>query len=171
MFPVMSTVSEISLPLVFVGFFLLFFAVLVGSVIIRGHIVRREIREIEANSMEMSLEQFRAIKKKSIGSGAVKEYSEKFNFTGCYVIHNKTKDVYYVGQSENVLKRAHNHFKGRGSAPLYSDYMSGDYEWTIRLHRLHDSGFNRLNAQEKHLITLYDAYHNGYNKTRGNNHL
>lgn len=89
------------------------------------------------------------------------------NVTGIYILHNITKDLHYIGQATKVLQRVNNHFTGRGNGDVYADYKYGD-EWTIRVVRLIDSHFDNLDDLEKHAIGLYDAFNNGYNKTRGN---
>ena len=44
-----------------------------------------------------------------------------------YVIYNKTKRKYYVGESKaNVYDRIASHFKGRGNKKIYEDYKAGD---------------------------------------------
>lgn len=32
------------------------------------------------------------------------------NFAGIYIIHNRVKDIYYVGQAKRVFDRAYKHF-------------------------------------------------------------
>lgn len=90
-----------------------------------------------------------------------------FNFTGVYILHNKTKNMYYVGQGKSVLDRINNHFTGSGNGDVYADYKYGD-EWTIKAIALNGSNYYSINELERITIDVYDSFENGYNKTRGN---
>ena len=89
------------------------------------------------------------------------------DFTGIYVIHNKTKDKYYVGQSVRVVGRVRQHLMGRGNGDVYADYKYGDKS-EINIVSLRESGYDSLDALERDTIEAYDAYTKGYNRTRGN---
>ena len=89
------------------------------------------------------------------------------DYTGVYIIHNKTKDQYYVGQSVHVLKRVTAHLTGHGNGNVYADYKYGD-TFTVRLVPLVGSGYQNLNDLERDMIYAYNAFDNGYNATRGN---
>lgn len=93
--------------------------------------------------------------------------SNLHDFTGIYILENKTVDKFYVGQSISLFRRAGAHFTGSGNKDIYEDYMNGE-EWTIRLIALSDSGFKSINALEKHFIEYHHSTYNGYNKTIGN---
>lgn len=102
-----------------------------------------------------------------IGSEVIKANSNIHDFTGIYILENKTHDKFYVGQSISVFKRAGNHFTGKGNKDIYEDYMRGDI-WTVKLVALSESGFKSINALEKHFIEYHHSTYNGYNKTVGN---
>ena len=89
------------------------------------------------------------------------------DFTGIYVIHNKSKDMYYVGQSVRVVGRVRQHLTGHGNGDVYADYKYGD-KFEINLVSLRESGYDSLDALERDTIKAYDAYTKGYNRTRGN---
>lgn len=89
------------------------------------------------------------------------------DIVGVYVIHNKTKDIYYVGQAKKLFSRVNQHFTGHGNGDVYADYKYGD-EFTVKIVRLSRSGYDDLDLLEKDLIKKYNAYENGYNKTAGN---
>ncbi len=88
-------------------------------------------------------------------------------FEGCYVLHNKTKDKYYVGQAKNVMQRVKTHLAGHGNGDVNADYKYGD-EFETRTISLVFAGYTTLNSLERDLISRYNAYSKGYNKTRGN---
>jgi len=87
--------------------------------------------------------------------------------TGIYIILNKTKNMYYVGQAQNVYQRCSNHFLGKGNADIYVDYKYGD-EFIIRFIALVDSGYTNLDELERYYIDEFDAVEFGYNKKKGN---
>ncbi len=88
-------------------------------------------------------------------------------FTGVYIIYNYSKDMYYVGQAQNVYVRCSNHFLGKGNADIYADYKYGD-EFFIEFESLVESGYDNLDDLERYYINRYDAVRRGYNKKRGN---
>lgn len=89
------------------------------------------------------------------------------DFTGIYILHNVTKDQYYVGQSVRVIGRVTQHLTGHGNGDVYADFKYGD-EFTVKTISLVDSGYQSIDALERHAIDTYHAFNLGYNRTRGN---
>lgn len=92
---------------------------------------------------------------------------------GCYIIHNKIKDKYYVGQSKDVIKRLKQHFKGTtpNNIIFAEDYYSASPEQRENLFEVKIIPCitkDQLDRTEKHLIEDYDAFNSGYNGTSGN---
>nr|WP_238439322.1 GIY-YIG nuclease family protein [Bacillus cereus] len=129
--------------------------------------IREQIFGLANNTLELTTKEFLEMRNKSFGGKGRALYSNNYNFAGVYILHNKSKDLYYVGQGKQVLNRVNNHFTGKGNGDVYADYKYGDY-WTIKMIALEKSGFNTLNELERYAIETYDAYKRGYNKTRGN---
>lgn len=92
---------------------------------------------------------------------------EQGDFTGIYVLHNRTQDSYYVGQSTRVVGRVAAHLTGHGNGDVYADYAYGD-EFEVSAVSLAASGYESLDALERDAIDAYGAYERGYNRTRGN---
>ena len=100
--------------------------------------------------------------------------SEYQKIIGCYVIHNKEKDKYYVGQSKDVYKRIlRDHFNGTEVKNIIfaEDYFSSQYEnkddiFEVKIIRC--STKDELDSTEASLIEEYDSFRNGYNSTSGN---
>lgn len=93
--------------------------------------------------------------------------------TGCYIIHNKEKDKYYVGQSKDVYKRLKQHFKGTvPNNPIFAeDYYTSKIEnkselFEVKIIKCETK--DELDRKEKKLILEYDSWNNGYNRTSGN---
>jgi len=73
------------------------------------------------------------------------------NSPDIYVILNKTKELYYAGQSKNVLKRIRFHFTGKGNGDVYAYFKYNDlFEFTI--HKFLEF---QLNSIEKMFIEKY----------------
>ncbi|MBQ7692945.1 MAG: GIY-YIG nuclease family protein [Oscillospiraceae bacterium] len=132
----------------------------------RNHIAK-EIHDLANNAIEMTPEEFMRMRRVSFGGRGRKSYALTLNYPGVYILHNKTKDLYYVGQGTKVLNRVYAHFTGRGNGDVYADFKYGD-NFTIRTIALENSGFSNLNDLERYCISYYNAYYKGYNKTRGN---
>ena len=89
-------------------------------------------------------------------------------FKGVYVLHNKTRNKYYVGQGINVMARINQHFSGKGNGDVYADWKYGD-RFRIKIIPLKGSRRKSLDELERVTINKYNAFSQGYNKTRGNN--
>lgn len=124
----------------------------------RAQEIKMKINALSNNALEITPEGFFDIKK---------NISSQNDFAGVYILYNKTKNMYYVGQSMNVFKRVNNHLTGHGNGDVYADFKYGD-EFTIRMIALENSGHRTLNELERNTIMTYDACSKGYNKTRGN---
>jgi hypothetical protein len=93
---------------------------------------------------------------------------------GCYIIHNKEFDKYYVGQSKDVMKRiTTGHFNGTKVKNIIfaEDYYRSSFEnkddiFEVKIIRLTTK--DELDRTEKELIEEYDAFNSGYNGTSGN---
>lgn len=136
-------------------------------VAIKKAIIRKKITGLANNTLEMSPEEFMKMRKTSFGGRGRPSYALTQNFAGVYILYNKTKNMYYVGQGKEVLNRVNAHFTGKGNGDVYADYKYGDI-FTIKMIAFSTSGFSSLNELERNTIMTYNSYANGYNKTRGN---
>jgi len=93
--------------------------------------------------------------------------SERYNVKGVYILHNRTKHKYYVGQAHKLLSRVNGHLTGKGNGIVYADYAYGD-RFYIKFHRFRGRSFKTLNEMERYYINKYHAQEDGYNKTIGN---
>ena len=121
-----------------------------------------EMDNLNNFAREMTVDEFLEVREK-----VNKGIDGLYDYTGIYVLENKTHDKYYVGQSISLFRRVGAHFTGSGNKDIFEDYSRGD-EWTIKLIALSDSGFKSINALEKHFIEYHHSTYNGYNKTVGN---
>ena len=93
--------------------------------------------------------------------------SERYNVKGVYVLHNRTKHKYYVGQAHKLLSRVNGHLTGKGNGNVYADFAYGD-RFYVKFHRFKGRTFKTLNEMERYYINKYHAQEDGYNKTIGN---
>ena len=92
---------------------------------------------------------------------------------GCYIIHNKENDKYYVGQSKDIYKRIKQHFFGTIPKNIIfaEDYYSSNFinkDELFELKIIPCATKDLLDKTEKELIEFYDSKNNGYNGTNGN---
>jgi len=86
--------------------------------------------------------------------------------SGIYILYNRTKNKYYVGQAKELLKRVRDHFKVEDIALDY--YMSGD---TIEIKFLTAAELGtdyRIDHIEKTGMEIFNSENDGYNKKAGN---
>ena len=113
------------------------------------------------NLKEYSVEEFFAFRK---------SYLKRFRnvrISGVYILYNRNKNIYYVGQGSNVINRINMHFVGHGNGDIYADYVNKDI-FDIKFIFLDESGYSSLDELERMYIRAYNAKEIGYNKTRGN---
>lgn len=129
--------------------------------------VREKIVNLSKSRTELTPEEFFKFRSRGFGIGGTPRYADEINFEGVYVLYNRTKNKYYVGQGHRIADRVNMHFTGKGNGDVYADYKYGD-KFTVKMIALKHSGFRSLNALERETIGYYKAYAEGYNKTKGN---
>lgn len=90
-----------------------------------------------------------------------KALTKQGEITGIYIVHNVTKDLYYVGQSyvgqsAKAIDRAAIQFLGRGNCDVYADYKYGD-SFNIRIIPLSGSCYESLNELKRAAIQALEA--------------
>lgn len=85
-----------------------------------------------------------------------KALTQQGEITGIFIVHNATKDLYYVGQSAKAIDRAAIQFLGRGNSDVYADYKYGD-SFSVRIVPLSESGYESLNELKRAAIQALEA--------------
>lgn len=85
-----------------------------------------------------------------------KSLTQQGEITGIFIVHNATKDLYYVGQSAKAIDRAAIQFLGRGNCDVYADYKYGD-SFSVRIIPLSKSGYESLNELKRTAIQALEA--------------
>ena len=148
-------------------FYVILIVALLGYLQHKKTKIKNQIYGLSNNTLEMTPEEFFKLRKTSFGGKGRPSYALSQNFAGVYILHNKSKNMYYVGQGQQVLNRVNAHFTGKGNGDVYADYKYGDI-FTIKMIALDKSGFSTLNELERHTIMTYNSFAKGYNQTRGN---
>ena len=129
--------------------------------------INQKITKLSKNEIEISVSDFLRMRNQTFGGQGLPQYVKDKQFPGVYILFNKSKNMYYVGQAQYIFDRVNAHFTGKGNGDVYADYKYGD-EFTIKMISLEKSGYVSLNELERHTIMAYNAFSKGYNKTRGN---
>jgi len=119
------------------------------------------------NSLEITPNEFFEIKNVSLSGRRGQKILSQYNFTGVYILFNKSENMYYIGHGTKVLARINSHFTGAGNKDVYDDYKYGD-EFSIKMISLANSPCASLNELKQSVIATYDAHASRYNKTRDN---
>lgn len=85
-----------------------------------------------------------------------KALTQQGEITGVFIVHNATKNLYYVGQSAKAIDRAAIQFLGRGNCDVYADYKYGD-SFNVRIIPLSGSGYESLNELKRTAIQALEA--------------
>lgn len=85
-----------------------------------------------------------------------KALTQQGEITGIFIVHNATKDLYYVGQSAKAIDRAAIQFLGRGNCDVHADYKYGD-SFNVRIIPLSESGYESLNELKRAAIQALEA--------------
>ncbi|MCM1165443.1 MAG: GIY-YIG nuclease family protein [Lachnospiraceae bacterium] len=157
----------IAVAVVIVIGFIVGFVVVAVAAFARSDKLHEQLSDLSNNGIEVTPEEFFKLRNSSMGGRGRKHISANYEFSGVYILFNHTKNKYYVGQGVKVFQRVNSHFTGHGNGDVYADYKYGD-QFTIKLIKLEGSGFGSLNELERRMIGHYNAFSNGYNKTRGN---
>lgn len=124
--------------------------------------IKERINKITSLQKEITLKTFFELRKNYFKLHKPNYIGQK----GVYVIYNKTKDMFYVGQSKNLWKRLNDHFTGKGNGDIYADYKYGN-KFTIKMILLCKSSYRDINKLEHDTISNY--YGKSYNKNKGIN--
>lgn len=131
--------------------------------------LKDEVQEyFKLNAEATPLEQKNAKPQELLGVFDVSDiWNERIpDCTGCYAVHNISRDQWYVGQAHSITKRLKQHFGGvGGNGDVYADFKYGEV-FEILIYPLHLSSFKTLSQQEHYYIEYFDAYNHGYNRMK-----
>ena len=139
-----------SFPLIFFGLFLFLDGLLIILIASKQQEALLKLRQSlleDDPQIVASAEEFMAQRKALIQQGEM---------TGIFIVHNATKDLYYVGQSSKAIDRATIQFLGRGNCDVYADYKYGD-SFNVRIIPLLESGYESLNELKRAAVQALEA--------------
>lgn len=92
-------------------FWIFFIALIILSIVIPiiwsisiNNKIRDQIIKLADNALEVTPQQFFAIRNTSGGGRGKKHISTQYDFAGVYILYNHTKNMYYVGQGKKYFK-------------------------------------------------------------------
>lgn len=122
------------------------------------------INELKGGVKETTPGEIFEIKKHFNKNLGIFSIPDEYNFIGVYIIVNKSRDLYYIGQSVRVFNRVTAQFRGKGNKDVYSDYQKGD-KFIIKFKTLENSEYRSLLELKKATIKEYqEIKHNSNNK-------
>lgn len=163
-FETFLNIEIVGIQMKWILLFVLFFLVLFIRIQTKRRRTIKRLKRMSKGKLELTPQEFFKMRNKRV---SYKYVSSSYQFPGVYILYNRRKKKYYVGQAENVLDRINQHFTGHGNGDVYADYKYGD-KFTIKTIPLKGSGYLTLDALEKDTIEAYDAFEHGYNRNRGN---
>lgn len=95
---------------------------------------------------------------------------KKHDFSGVYIIHNCTKNIFLVGKSDKVLRKVDRQFRGYENDEVYMDYENGD-KFKIRIIKFEDSNYDSIEKLEQEMKTKYGKYHFEKNNSLSKNNI
>lgn len=139
-----------SFPLIFFGMFLFLDGLLIILIASKQQETLFKLRQSlleDDPQIAASAEEFMSQRKALTQQGEI---------TGIFIVHNATKDLYYVGQSAKAIDRAAIQFLGRGNCDVYADYKYGD-SFNVRIIPFSESGYESLNELKRAAIQALEA--------------
>lgn len=117
----------------------------------RDNVEPEELDNLIDNTSEMSAQEF------------FFEYATAAEISGCFVLHNRSKDKYYIGKGDRIAQRVFWYLCGGGNADIYADYAFGD-AFTVKVFPIEDSSYASVDALERALFKKYVSYGHLYNR-------
>ncbi len=105
---------------ILLGIALIIFIIVIK--VFRTQYIKKTIFDLSENAIELTQYDFLKIRNASNGGRGEKHISNRYDFTGVYILYNQTKNMYYVGQGKSVFQRINSHFTGHGNGDVYADY-------------------------------------------------
>jgi len=139
-----------SFPLIFFGMFLFLDGLLIILIASKQQETLFKLRQSlleDDPQIAASAEEFMSQRKALTQQGEI---------TGIFIVHNATKDLYYVGQSAKAIDRAAIQFLGRGNCNVYADYKYGD-SFDVRIVPLSGGEYDNLNELRRAAIQALEA--------------
>lgn len=139
-----------SFPLIFFGLFLFLDGLLIILIASKQQEALLKLRQSlleDDHQIAASADEFMSQRKALTQQGEI---------TGIFIVHNATKDLYYVGQSAKAIDQAAIQFLGRGNCDVYADYKYGD-SFSVRIIPLSESGYESLNELKRTAIQALEA--------------
>lgn len=123
--------------------------------------VKETLQRLVVDNEEMEIEEFLEMYDTRIHDFDSKRNDIKIlkqvDFEGVYIINNSTKDIFFVGKSEKVLRKVDRHFRGHENEDIYTDYQNGDI-FKIRIIDFEKYSYDNIDELVKVMTDKYGIY-------------
>lgn len=124
--------------------------------------VLETVNTLKNGAAEISAKEFLRVRGYKQGRKII---MNQYDFEGVFILHNITKDKYFVGKSKNVLKRLGQILIGSGNEDIRIDFTRGN-EITIKATSLNASGCKTTSELEEKMLKDYSDGTIWYNKRK-----
>lgn len=140
--------------------------------IIQEFIYFPHVKELDTSEIILSNSLFSKFIKINSPSNFQQILKNSYNlneFTGIYIIYNKNKNKYYVGQGKKTIQRCIRHFLPNDNAPAIKKDFDNGNEFYVNFIKFNGTDFETLDELEYEYIGICNAVEpHGYNHVRGN---
>lgn len=145
-------------------FFILFAPAVITVLYCQKRYIKRRITKLASGKLKTTPKQLIKLYNTQLIGPNPTRYARQFDFSGVYVVHNTTRNRYFVGSSETVLDHAIQSFCQSDDTDMYHDYKNGD-RFKVSMFAVDPSKYAGIDATRQAVIKQYNAYPHGYNLT------
>lgn len=124
--------------------------------------VLETVNTLKDGAAEISAKYFLRVRRYKQGRKII---MNQYDFEGVFILHNITKDKYYIGKSKNVLKRLGQILIGSGNEEIRNDFNQGN-EIAIKATSLNACGCKTASELEEKMLKDYSDDTIWYNKRK-----
>lgn len=139
--------------------------VIISTIYLRCRIhkmVLETVNTLKDGAAEISAKDFLRVRRYKQGRKII---MNQYDFEGVFILHNITKDKYYIGKSKNVLKRLGQILIGSGNEEIRNDFTQGN-EIAIKATSLNASSCKTTSELEEIMLKEYSDGTVWYNKRK-----
>lgn len=160
----MLLTPDIIIAYTLLTFFILFAPTVITVLYCQKRYIKRRITKLATGKLKTTPKQLIKLYNAQLIGHNHTRYARQFDFSGVYVVHNTTRDMYFVGSGQTVINHAVQSFCRSNDTGLYHDYKNGD-RFKVSMFAVDKSEYAGINAARQAVIKQYNAYPHGYNLT------
>lgn len=122
--------------------------------------VKDTFRKLKYSEEEVSIDEFMKMYNVRIHNFDSKQddikLMKQYDFEGVYILHNCTRNIYYIGNSRKVFHKIERQFKGYEDPDVYNEW-SRKHIFTVKIYRFEESNYSSINKLKNNLMNEYEA--------------